>query len=73
MVEKIITTLEAWDDFEARVLPGLNLNWRVMNTLNQARRDRGKGLLGERRVKKILKEYAPGRYRFEERVILLDP
>lgn len=73
MTERIITTLEAWDDFEKTILPTLRERWEVMNVINQARRDRAKGLLGDKRIKRILTDYAPERYRFEERVILIEP
>lgn len=73
MAERILTTMEAWDDFESNVLPGISAHWKIMNTLNQARRDRARGLLGEGRVKNILEKYAPDRYRFERRVILIEP
>lgn len=73
MAERILTTIEAWDDFEANVLPGISEHWKIMNTLNQARRDRARGLLGQKRIKNLLEKHAPDRYRFEQRVILIEP
>ena len=73
MEERNITHIEAWDDFEANILPSIRVHWIDMNTLHQARRDRAKGRLGKARIERILKTYAAGRYRFEERVMLIEP
>lgn len=69
---KKITVAEAWRDFAENVIPTLELPGEEMNTVNQARRDEGKKLLGGKRIKGILTTYAPGRYQFIEEVILND-
>lgn len=74
MNERIISTAEAWRDFRVNIFPALNgIPWQEMNTIKQALRDEARDLLGEKRIKKLLTKYAPDRYRFEERVILIEP
>ena len=78
-MEKQLTPLEAFNDFLAWVHESgkwQELDRKERNRIITARRDRdGKreGLgLGYARLKDILQTYAPGRYEFNETVILKD-
>lgn len=78
-MEKQLTPAEAFADFLIWVKASGrwgSLSKAHRNRIITARRDaEGKrGLtLGVARIRSILNDYAPERYRFEERVILIEP
>lgn len=78
-MEKQLTPLEAFADFLIWVKASgrwADLNKAHRNRIITARRDADgkRGLpLGVARIRSILNDYAPERYRFEERVILIEP
>lgn len=75
-MERQLTALAAWADF-----------WRWVKTrpewkdiprkqkqyMYRAAKDCREDKLGYERVKNILTQYAPDRYRFEERVVVVEP
>ena len=78
-MEKQLTPQEAFADFLTWVKASgrwTDLNKAQRNRIITARRDAAgkRGLtLGATRIRAILNDYAPARYRFEERVILIEP
>ena len=78
-MEKQLTPGEAFADFLRWVHESGtwgNLEIKERNRIITARRDAAgkRGIvLQNTRIKSILNDYAPDRYRFEERVILIDP
>lgn len=74
MKERELTIFQAWEDFEKNILPTLKgkIRWQEFNRVQQARRDYAAEKLKEKRIRNLLTKYAPDRYRFEERVILIE-
>lgn len=70
-MERILTMQDAWKDFVQVVFPTVSDRKKRMEILRALSHER-RGLLGYRRIKRILTTYAPDRYRFEERVILVE-
>lgn len=75
-MERQLTALAAWADFWQWIKT--QPHWRdIPRTQKQymyrASKDEREGKLGYERIKNILTEYAPDRYRFDERVILIEP
>ena len=77
---EILNKDQAWQDFTKNVKPGIwkSLTYAERNAIQQAEKDflnrridiRGKPVnLGMDRVKRILEQYAPGRYEIEIRFV----
>lgn len=74
-MEKIVTHMEAWNDFykwmesrrDAGEIKAIPKDVQEAKYANEGLRKHG---LGEKRIKNILTKYAPGRYEFRESVIL---
>lgn len=71
-MEKLLTPEQAWQDFLQHVFPGIQ-DRKSRLDIHRAVSHSRRGLLGHGRIKRILTGYAPDRYRFEERVILIEP
>lgn len=78
-MEKTLTIREAWADFYEwaktnKILTGLPKaeRRRVYDAQADYLGSRGQKL-GNERIKDIIEKYAPERYRFEQRVILIEP
>ncbi len=75
-MEKAFTHTEAWEDFcawmKSRQAAGefARMPADVQEAKYAAAGER-RYCLGEKRIKNLLNKYAPNRYRFEERVILI--
>lgn len=75
-MERQLTALAAWADFWRWVKA--RPEWKDIprkekQYMYRAKKDAKDGRLGYERIKNILSKYAPARYRFEERVILIEP
>lgn len=68
-MEKQLTPLEAWADFIENIYPQIEGRQNRQDIVRALSHER-KGLLGSRRIERILTQYAPGRYEFREVVIL---
>lgn len=71
-MERQLTIQEAWEDFLQVVFPTITEREKRLDILRAISHERA-GKLGDGRRKRLLKEYAGTRYRFEERVILIEP
>lgn len=77
-MESTLTYKEAWADFcrwiESRrgsgEIAAIPKDVQEAKYADAARRRYG---LGDRRIKSLLTKHAPDRYRFEERIILIEP
>ena len=77
-MEQAITHMEAWNNFFNWMLSRQSageiaaMPKDIQEAKYAASGERRYGL-GEKRIKNLLPKYAPDRYRFEERVILVEP
>lgn len=76
-MEKALTLSEAWQDFYAWMKSRRDAGefTRIPADVQEAKyaaAGERRYLLGEKRIKNLLSKYAPERYRFEERVILIE-
>lgn len=70
-MERQLTIQEAWEDFLQVIFPTITERKKRLDILRAISHERA-GKLGDERRKRILKEYADTRYRFEERIILVE-
>lgn len=68
-MEKHLTMQQAWDDFLQVVYPNVEGRKKRMDII-KALSDQRRGLLGARRIRRILEKYAPDRYTFHESVTI---
>lgn len=64
-MKKQLTPEEAWQDFLDNVFPSVEERKNRLDVLRAISHQR-RGLLGYRRIERILNTYAPGRYTFTE-------
>jgi len=75
-MEKQLTPEQAWADFWMWIKTQrewADIKRRPKQYLYKAAKDYRENKLGQSRIKSLLTKYAKDRYRFEERVILIEP